>query len=368
MESQGVSIIKKKLMSVVVASAIILPLSFGQALAQFIIADDAAHPQQDKEWEPSPPDASSQGRPNSGSSIQVVPTPKAKNQPAQAQDAASSKAGNIGAGSPLVSPIKKVSIKNANQYRSDFPDRLTVQQKGRMPTLLGRTIQARDGNLADILTASVPDGFQVYVADGVDMDLQLPGEDGNWVEIIRKSLVGTPYIAVIDWDKREVDIKIDPIIKQAEDAKAAAKKADEEAKAAAQKQADEAKIATQKAADAAKKLDDEAKVAAQVRADEVKKLADEAAAMANHWHVSRNDGLLSIVLENWCKKATGQCVQFINQSSHDVPIDSDADFNGTFKQSVTDLMASVSKQVGRRFKWYLTSNNVLIMSDDLIRD
>jgi len=32
------------------------------------------------------------------------------------------------------------------------------------------------------------------------------------------------------------------------------------------------------------------------------------------------------------------------------------------------LMKSVEQEVGRRFRWRLTSNNVLILSDDSIKD
>ena len=84
--------------------------------------------------------------------------------------------------------------------------------------------------------------------------------------------------------------------------------------------------------------------------------------------VQSKDGLLSIVLDKWCKNSNGQCVQFINQSSRDVPIDSEAEFNGTFRQCLGDLMTSIGQQVGRRFRWHLTSNNVLILTDDTIKD
>lgn len=224
-------------------------------------------------------------------------------------------------------------------YRAELPDRVVIIDHGRRPSLFGKSIDVKDGSLSDILTQSIPDGYQIYGDTAVDMSVATQGSNGRWIDVVAHALKGTNDMAVIDWSKREINIMVDPGIGEALKEK---KRKEEEAKIAAALAEEERESARLDAERAVRKAKYE----------------------ASHWSVSADDGLLSMVLENWSKKAR---VQFVNRSSHDVPIESSAVFEGEFKEAVSSLMQSVAEQVGRKFRWYYTSNNVLILSDESAR-
>ena len=298
------------------AGATLLVVAFsGQSYAGFIISDDAIAPDNPPQQSQSSAKIQSPAT-VPGSSVSPVTKP--------APDATK-------AGQPVTSDQEKktVRIKKQNEYRTNYGDRVAVRHKGRKPAVFGRQVHSSDATLGEMIVVLVPESFQVYSPDDVDMNMPVDGSDSSsWVSGLDYALKGTPYIAEIDWDKKEINLGKDEKIKELETAKAA-------------------KLAQ----DASKKQEEEKK-----------------AEKSTKWAVSRQDGLLSLTLDRWCKNSNGQCVQFINQSLHDVPIDSDAEFDGTFQKAVSDLMGSIEQQVGRRFRWKLTSNNVLILTDDSIRD
>ncbi|OIR06031.1 hypothetical protein GALL_118280 [mine drainage metagenome] len=283
----------------------------GHAYAQFIISEDAVAPDTARQ--------------------QPAPAAEPKREPSQASGLFTTTSDDVAPVTkkqePQPAPLEKkpAKIKKMNDYRANFGNRVTIQHKGRKPAVFGKPVHAEDATLNDLVVALVPETFQVYGSDDVDMTVPVDGSDSsNWVVGMDYALKGTPYIATIDWDKKEINFSKDEKLKELEAAKVA--------KAAAKLEEEKKQVKTTK------------------------------------WVVSRDDGLLSIVLDKWCKNSNGQCVQFINQSSRDVPIDSEAEFNGTFHQCLGDLMTSIGQQVGRRFRWHLTSNNVLILTDDTIKD
>ncbi len=310
---------KKQYWLVMAGGTMLVALS-GQSYAGFIISEDALAPDSPPAQQRQSPTKTQPPATAPGSIF--VQQPEADTKPAP--DA--QKAGQMVASDQ---EKKTVRIKKQNEYRTNYSDRVAVRHKGRKPAVFGRQVHSADATLGEMIVVLVPESFQVYSPDDVDMNMPVDGSDSpSWVSGLDYALKGTPYIAEIDWDKKEINLGKDEKIKVLETAKAA-------------------KLAQ----DAAKKQEEEKK-----------------AEMITKWTVSRKDGLLSLTLDRWCKNSNGQCAQFLNQSLHDVPIDSDAEFNGTFRQAISDLMGSIEQQVGRRFRWKLTSNNVLILTDDSIRD
>lgn len=233
--------------------------------------------------------------------------------------------------SPQAQPTRQSG--NYSPYRDEFGRRDVIKHLGRVPAVFGKPFKTDNARLSDFLLADVPESFAIFRTNDITMsDIVDGSENANWIEGLDYALKGTPYMATIDWNKREIELSKDEVVANA--------KADRDKKKA--QAADE---------------------------ENAKKIAAAEQLRVKTWSAIPEDGLLSIVLERWCKKAgAGRCVQFINNSSHDVPIDSIAEFRGEFREAVDGLMTSVTQQVGRRFKWSLTSNNVLILSDDHVRD
>lgn len=177
-----------------------------------------------------------------------------------------------------------------------------IKHEGRKPAIFGKPVSFRDTTLSLLVLDIVPGYFQVFASDDVNMDVKIKGgKYENWVSALAAALQQTDYVVTIDWDKREVTFS-----------------------GASQGESLSQKI----------------------------------------WHVSLKDGLLSRVLSRWCKESDGECVKFINQSSFDLEIEGEMTISGDFYSAVEKLMASVYAQLGPVFRWKISSNKILVLSDD----
>lgn len=191
--------------------------------------------------------------------------------------------------------------------------RTYIKHKGRKPAVFGRPVTSTAKNsLSGLVSEVMPESFQAFATNDVDMTSAVKGGNAqSWIEAIMLGLRDTGYTATVDWDKREVSFDLDTGNVQP------------------------------------------------VAAAAVKPVKAE-----KQWEVKVKDGLLSQVLSRWCKEAGDQCVRFNNQSTHDFVVEADSPFGSDFRDAVEGLMLSVKAQVGRVFKWRLSPNSVLILSDE----
>lgn len=189
--------------------------------------------------------------------------------------------------------------------------RTYIRHKGRKPAVFGKPVTTQaDTTLGALVADVIPDQFQAFASGGVDMGAPVKGgKFQDWIAAFTTALRSTDYTATVDWDKREVSFDVE---------------------------SDEALLA------GAKKREKPAKM----------------------WEVRIKDGLLSQVLGRWCSESNGECARFINQSSRDLVIEGEMVATGDFSSAVNQLMSAVSDQSGQVFRWKISANNILILSDD----
>lgn len=192
--------------------------------------------------------------------------------------------------------------------------RTFVKHQGRKPAVFGKAVNApSDVSLSEIVANVMPDTFQAFSADTVDMNVVVKGgKSSNWVSSLTNALRDTPYTATINWDKHEVFFDVD---------------------------------AQGGGVDSVAKVEKPLKT----------------------WDVKISDGLLSQVIDKWCSEAgSGECARFVNQANRDLVIEGEMTVSGDFRSAISQLMAAVSDQVGGVFRWRIAPNKVLILSDDVV--
>lgn len=192
--------------------------------------------------------------------------------------------------------------------------RTFVGHAGRKPAVFGRPVTSAESlTLSSLVATVMPETFQAFATESVDMQMQVKGGAAqDWIESLTTGLRGTPYTATVNWDKHEVSLDVDNSRDVKRDIPVAEK--------------------------------------------------------AKQWDVSVSDGLLSQVLSRWCKDSAGECARFVNQSSHDMVIEGDLTVRGDFRTAIEQLMLSVADQAGRVFKWRISPNKILILSDEFKAD
>lgn len=211
-----------------------------------------------------------------------------------------------------VIPARATGVQTETVTTSVFGQvRTIVKHKGRKPAVYGKPVatQSTSITLSALVADVMPEQFQAFASDVVDMDIPVKGgASPNWIESITAALRDSNYVATVDWDKKEVMFDID--------------KGDPSAVAERKKMAQGRK----------------------------------------QWEVKLGDGILSQVLTRWCKDSGGECVNFVNQSTKDLVIEGEMTTSGDFRTAVSQLMLSADPS-GRTFQWRLSPNKVLILSN-----
>lgn len=189
-----------------------------------------------------------------------------------------------------------------------------IIHKGKKPRRIGSSVSVSGAApLNKALGKIVPAEFAVYAAEGVDLDANMALMSGrNWVDSLNATLLRSRYSAAIDWGTSDVVIAVD------EDAD---------------------RIVVGQAKKKMPKKD--------IRV----------------WAVRSDDGLLSGVIDRWCKESKKECKKVSWTSSHDLPIEAEASFSGTFAEAMASIMASVAESSGHQFNYVIHPNGVLSVLD-----
>jgi len=209
-----------------------------------------------------------------------------------------------------MSGLKKISGQSARSS--------AIIHKGKKPRRVGAGVNLNGtALLGDALVEIIPASYTVYASEGVDLDANMALMSGkNWVDALDATLLRSRYSAAIDWVTSEVIIAVD------EDA--------DRVVAGMGKRS--------RGAQAAEKV-------------------------TQKWRVRLDDGLLSGVVERWCKESKGVCTKVTWNSTRDLPIEAEADLVGSFNEVLETIMSAVAESSGHDFSYVIHKNGVLSVFD-----
>ncbi len=168
-------------------------------------------------------------------------------------------------------------------------------------------------SLEDAIAQIVPSDFMVYSSEDVNLSSKVTVSPAkNWVTAVSDMLLPTKYTAVVDWDSKDVVLAID---------------------------------------DQRNKRRAPVPVAAPLP--------------PRQWSVRKTDGLLSEVIARWCTESSAKegCTKVKWDAAHDLPIEADAVFVGSFDSALSDLLKAVAETSGHQFNHVLHKNGVLMITD-----